>query len=118
MKLLPWLVLLFLILPCQATITEDTWQIHNLSIEHAFVYVNNVTIYKTTGDENSFWISDINILNNTTLLHNHPVNEGPSAKDMHLAKAANVYRMIISTHNGIWETTRPFENYTFTPWPR
>jgi hypothetical protein len=116
----PWifLAILLLIIPAQATLAEDAWQIHNEPLEHAFVYVNGVTIYKTTGDNNSFWIFNIAILDNATLLHNHPVNEGPSKKDMDLAIRANVYKMVISTHNGVWTLIRPFDSYTFTPWPR
>jgi hypothetical protein len=105
-----YIFLLILVLP---GIEHD---IANLSVEHAWVFVGDTPIYSTVGDNNSFWIPDINILDNATLLHNHPVNEGPSKKDMDLALRANVYQMIIVTHNGIWTTIRPFTNYTFQSW--
>ena len=118
MKLLP-LAILFLILPCSAGLIEEKEQlIRNSTIEHAYVFADTRLVYYTPGDNNSFWIFNLAFLDNRTLLHNHPINcaEGPSAKDMRLAKAGNVYRMIVVTHNGIWETVRPFNNYTFTGW--
>jgi len=112
MKLFSLFIVFLLISP----IIAEEQAIRNCSVEHAWVFVGDTPIYNTTGDKNSFWIFNIAILDNATLLHNHLYNEGPSDKDMKLAVRANVYRMVVVTHNGIWTTTRPFDNYTFQSW--
>ena len=115
------LAILLLILPCSAGLIEDKeWYIKTATVEHAYVFSDRALVYYTQGNATSFWIPDLSILDNKILLHNHPpwCGEGPSAQDMRLAKAGNVKTMLVVTHNGIWETTRPFENYTFTAWPR
>ena len=100
------------------TIMDDAWIIHDIDIEHAFVYHNNITIYHTIGTDNSFWIPDTRILNGSVLLHNHVkgYEEGFSYKDMRLAHNSGVSRMVLSTNRGIWVADKPFTQWNFSAW--
>lgn len=119
MKILILFFILCLVAPASASELQRTERsIRNLTIEHAYVFIGDTCILHVPGDNNSVWLSDLSILRGTTLLHNHPPGsgEGPSAADMRVAKNAGVHTMVVTTYNGIWTTTEPFENYTFEKW--
>lgn len=112
------IILFTLLITSFNPIQQTELKIRNLSIEMAYVFHGDYEIFHVKGDGNSFWIPDILILNGSILLHNHPSHElnGFSYKDIKLAIAGNVSKMLLVTQTGLWETTKPFKSWNYMEW--